>query len=292
MPNLATMLVGLERFASGLHRKSLQVGDHQIYYSEGGRGEETVVMVHGFSASADNWNRMAARIGKRYRVVAPDLPAWGESTRIDSASYSYPIQVERLHQFLDQVGLRRFHLIGQSMGGGIVSRYAAQYPGELITLTLMAPHGLREPEPSDLAQCVGRGDNWLVPTTVPGVERLLDKCFGKRPFIPKAVVKALSRQVISRAEKTGRIFDELQLDDPPLAERIKHINAPTLIIWGNQDRLIHVSAAGLFKGGIKNSELLVLSGCGHMPHMERTRQCVDTWLGFIKRQGAAAEAAA
>ena len=292
MPNLATMLVGFERFASGLHRKSVQVGDHQVYYSEGGQGEETVVMVHGFSASSDNWNRMAARIGKRYRVIAPDLPGWGESTRLDSASYSYPVQVERLHQLLERMGLRRFHLMGHSMGGGISSRYASQYPGEVITLTLIAPHGLAEPEPSDLAQSVARGDNWLVPTTIPGVERLLDKCFGKRPFIPGPVVKYLAQQVISRSEKTGKIFDEIQLNDPPLATQLENIKAPTLVIWGDLDRLIHVSAAEGFKTGIKNSETLILRGSGHMPLMENVRECVETWLAFIKRSGQAAEAAA
>lgn len=292
MPNFATMLVGFERFASGLHRKKIRIGDHEVYYSEGGRGDETVVMVHGFSASADNWNRMAARIGKRYRVIAPDLPGWGESTRIDSASYAYPIQVERLHQFIQQLGLHRFHLMGHSMGGGISSRYAAQYPDEVKTLTLIAPHGIAEPEPSDLAQSVARGDNWLVPTTVPGVHRLLDKCFGKRPFIPGPVVRYLAQQVISRAEKTGKIFDEIQLNDPPLAEKLEHIQAPTLIIWGDQDRLIHVSAAEVFKNGIQSSEKLVLAGTGHMPLMENPRQCVETWLKFIKRPGATAEAAA
>jgi abhydrolase domain-containing protein 6 len=292
MPNLATMLIGFERFAAGLHRKSVQVGDHQVVYSEGGRGAETVVMVHGFGASADNWNRMAPRIRKSYHVIAPDLPGWGESTRIASASYSYPVQVERLHQFLEQMGLRRFHLMGHSMGGGIASRYAAQYPGEVITLTLVAPHGVAEPEPSDLAQSVARGDNWLVPTTIPGVERLLDKCFGKRPFIPKTVVKYLAQQVISRSEKTGKIFDEIQLNDPPLADKLEDIKAPTLIVWGDQDRLIHVSAAEGFKKGIKNSESLILRGSGHMPPMENARQCVETWLAFIKSSKQAAEATA
>jgi abhydrolase domain-containing protein 6 len=292
MPNLATMLVGFERFASGLRRKKIQISDHEVFYSEGGHGEETVVMAHGFSASADNWNRMAARIGKRYRVIAPDLPGWGESTRVDSASYSYPVQVERLHEFLERVGVCRFHLMGHSMGGGISTRYAAQYPDEVITLTLIAPHGMAEPEPSDLAQSVARGDNWLVPTTVAGVNRLLNKCFAKRPFIPGPVVKYVAQQVISRSEKTGRIFDEIQLNDPPLAEKLGAIKAPTLIIWGDQDRLIHVSAAELFKSGIQNSETLILTGTGHMPLMENPRQCVETWLKFIKRPGAAAEAAA
>jgi abhydrolase domain-containing protein 6 len=291
VPNLAAMLVGFERFTCGLHRKSVQTGDHKIVYSEGGKGPETVLMVHGFSASADNWNRMAARIGKHYRVIVPDLPGWGESTRLEDASYAYPAQVERLHQFLQQLGITRFHLLGHSMGGCISASYAAAYPEEVITLTLIAPHGVTEPEPSDLKLSVERGDNWLVPTTVPGVSRLLEKCFLKPPYIPSPVVKYLAQQVIGRSEKTGKIFAELQSLTPPLIERLGEIKAPTQIIWGDEDRLIHVSGAELFRKEIKDSRVLILHS-GHMPLMENARKCAETWLDFIKEPRQAAEAAA
>ena len=291
MPNLAKMLVRLERLTSGLTRKSMQVGDHRVFYSEGGKGEP-VVMVHGFSSSADSWNRMAARIRRHHRVIAVDLPGWGESTRIDSASYGYPAQVERLHQFLQQMGLRRFHLMGHSMGGFISSAYAAKYADEVITLTLIAPHGITEPQPSDLAQSVERGDNWLVVTSMPGFERLLGKCFAKRPSIPGPVLRSAAKEVVARSEKTGKIFDELQINVPPLVERLGQIKAPTLIIWGDQDKLIHVSAAEIFRKEVKNSEALILKGSGHMPLMENARQCTETCLEFIKKPRGAAEAAA
>jgi abhydrolase domain-containing protein 6 len=119
---LAKMLISLDRRLNGLRRKSVQVGDHRIVYSEGGRREaDPVVLVHGFSASADTWNRMAAQLTKRFHVIAPDLPGWGESTRLDSSSYCYPAQIERLHDFLRQIGLSRFHLAGHSMGGCIAA---------------------------------------------------------------------------------------------------------------------------------------------------------------------------
>src|SRR5260221_9083491 len=133
MANLATMLISFERFSAGLKRRAIQVGDHRIVYSEGGKGEP-VVLVHGFSASADSWNRFAGRLTRSYQVVAPDLPGWGASTRVENESYGYPKQVERLRQFLSQSGLRRVHLVGHSMGGFIASAYAAQYPDQIITL--------------------------------------------------------------------------------------------------------------------------------------------------------------
>lgn len=291
--SLATMLIGLERRLSGLRRKAVQVGDHRIVYSAGGeRNSETVVLVHGFSSSADAWNRMAAKLTKRYHVIALDLPGWGESTRTESASYAYPVQVERLHAFLQQLGLKRFHLAGHSMGGCIAATYAARYPGEVITLGLLAPHGVTEPEHSDLARDVAKGDNWLVVTTVEGFHRLMQKLFVKRPFIPAAVISYLAQLTVSRSAKTQKIFAEIQANDPPLLEHLGNIQAPAFIAWGDEDRVIHSSGAEVFRKGIGNAEVLIMKQTGHMPLMENVKQCNTAYLAFLAKARKANEAAA
>lgn len=280
---LATMLIGIERLMAGLRRKAVQVADHRIVYSEGGENNaETVVLVHGFSASADSWNRLAGQLTKRYHVIAPDLPGWGESTRIDSASYGYPDQVERMHHFLEQLGVRQFHLVGHSMGGGISARYAVLYPRQVITLGLIAPHGVREPEQSELSRCVSQGDNWLVVSSMQGFERLMKNLFVKRPFVPRPVLKYLAEQTITRSAKTQLIFDEMH-SSTPLQEELKQIKAPTLIVWGDDDKLIHASAADLFRNSIQNSEVLIMKQTGHMPLLENVRQCGAAYLAFIEK---------
>jgi len=306
MANLATMLIGLERFSSGLKRRVVQVGDHRVVYSEGGHGEpgvpskpgfglmgwEPVVLLHGFGASADSWNRFAKPLTKRFRVIAPDLPGWGASTRVETASYGYPAQVERLHQFLSLLNLGRVHLIGHSMGGFIASAYAARYPDEVITLGLIAPHGMVEPEPSELARSVTQGDNWLVASSLQEFDRLLNNVFGRRPYAPKAVLRYLANHAIRNSAKSAKIFAEMQTNDPSLAERLPHINAAALIVWGDQDRVLHVSCAVLFRQGIKNSEVMVIPGSGHMPLVENARACSAAWLAFVGKsrqtRGAAA----
>ncbi len=282
MSKLAMMFIGLERFSAGFKRKSVQIGDHRIAYSEGGKGE-ALVLVHGFGASSDNWNRMAGRLTKKYRVIAPDMPGWGQSTRIDSVSYAYPQQVERLHQFLGALGLRRVHLIGHSMGGFISSAYAARYPEEVITLGLIAPHGIAEPQPAELALSVAAGDNWLVARSEPEFDRLLNKVFAKRPYIPGPVLRAFAAYAIRGSAKSSRIFAEMQSNDPTLEERLALIQAPTLIIWGDQDRVLNVSAAEVLRQGINKSELMVLAGVGHMPLIESARECAAAWMKFIEK---------
>jgi pimeloyl-ACP methyl ester carboxylesterase len=295
MSKLAMMLIGLERLSAGFKRKSVQVGDHQIAYSEGGKdksGQEPVVLVHGFGASSDNWNRMAGRLTKKYRVIAPDLPGWGQSTRLDAASYAYPEQIERLHEFLGALGLRRVHLIGHSMGGFISSAFAARYPEEVITLSLIAPHGVTEPEPSELALSVAAGDNWLVARNVPEFDRLLNNVFAKRPYLPRSVLKLFAAYAIRGSAKSATIFADMQSNDPPLEDRLPLIQAPTLIIWGDQDRVLHVSSANLFRQGIKSSEVMIIPGSGHMPLVENAGACAKAWLAFADKSRQARGASA
>jgi pimeloyl-ACP methyl ester carboxylesterase len=284
--NLATMLIALERLGAGFRRRSLQLGDHHVVYSEGGKGKpgsEAVILVHGFGSSRDSWNRFAGRLTKQYRVIAPDLPGWGESTRIEAESYGYPKQVQRLREFITALGLGRVHLIGHSMGGFIGSAYAAQYPGDVITLGLIAPHGVTEPQPSDLAHSVAAGDNWLVASSQEGFERLLNNVFSKRPYIPKSVLRLVANRAVAGSTKSARIFAEMQTNDPPLEARLSQIKAPTLILWGDQDRVLHVSCAEVFGQGINNSEVLLLAGSGHMPLIENARQCAAAWLKFADK---------
>jgi pimeloyl-ACP methyl ester carboxylesterase len=286
MPNLATMLITLERLGAGFRRHSLQIGDHRVVYSVGGRGErgsEPVILVHGFGSSSDSWNRIAGRLTKQYRVIAPDMPGWGESTRIEAASYGYPKQVERLREFITALGLGRVHLIGHSMGGFISSAYAAQYPGEVISLGLIAPHGVTEPEASELARSVAAGDNWLVASSLPEFERLLNNVFAKRPYLPKSVLREVAKRAIAGSAKSAKIFAEMQTNDPPLEARLSRIKAPALIVWGDQDRVLHVSCADVFRQGIHNSEVLLLPSSGHMPLIENARQCATAWLAFVDK---------
>jgi abhydrolase domain-containing protein 6 len=290
---LATMLMELERRLSGFRRNAVQVGDHRIVFSEGGKDKaETVVLVHGFSSSADAWNRMAAQLTKRYHVIAPDLPGWGASTRLEAASYGYPAQVERLHQFVQQLGLKHFHLAGHSMGGCIAATYAARYPEDVITLGLLAPHGVTEPELSQLVRDVAKGDNWLLVSSMEGFERLMQNLFVKRPFVPRVVLNYLAQVTISRSAKTQLIFSELQVNNPPLAEQLGKINAPTFITWGDQDKLIHYSAAEVFRSGIGKAEVLIMKETGHMPVMENVKQCCSAYLAFLTKSRSAKEAAA
>jgi len=280
VPKLAQALIDFERFMAGMRRDAVQVDDHRIVYSEGGKGE-TILLLHGFAASADSWNRLAGTLTKKYRVVAPDLPGWGASTRIDSESYAYPAQLQRLDNLVRALKLERFHLMGHSMGGFLAAAYAARFPERVITLGLLCPHGMSEPVPSDLACCVEKGDNWLVVSSMDGFQRLLNNLFVNRPYIPGPIVKYLAQIAVRNNVKSRQIFDELQSNEPPLIERLPQIKAPAMLVWGDQDRVLHVSCAELIKANLQKAEVVILKDCGHMPLTEKTRAWIGRYLDFI-----------
>jgi len=99
------------RGLAGFCKKSIQVGKHTIVYLEGGRGE-SILLLHGFGADKDNWNLFSRHLTKKYHVIAPDLPGFGESSKIWSARYHIVAQVERVHEFAKEIGLTKFHLVG------------------------------------------------------------------------------------------------------------------------------------------------------------------------------------
>ena len=106
-------------------------------------GAPTIVMLHGYTGSKENWYRLAARLEGHYRLVIPDLPGWGESQRLRDADYGYAAQAANVAAFIRQVSDQPVVLLGHSMGGGIAAVVAARYPREVARVGLLDASGVR-----------------------------------------------------------------------------------------------------------------------------------------------------
>ena len=127
-------------------KKEIQVDDQKVVYLEGGKGQ-SILLLHGFAANKDNWIRFAKYLTNDYHVVIPDIPGFGESSRIQSESYSVENQMKRIDRFTEILKLEKFHLAGNSMGGMLAGMYGATYPRKILTLALLAPGGVGSPNP-------------------------------------------------------------------------------------------------------------------------------------------------
>lgn len=281
--------VKLDRKISGLTLKSQEISDGTLFYTEGGSDSngETILLVHGFSADKDHWTRFAKNLVDDYRVIAVDLAGHGDSSSEPSLSFEFPDQVKRLREFTQKLGIERFHIAGNSMGGAMSILYANMYPEQIISVGLFCSAGITSPSPSLYKKALHEGKNLLIPTTADGVDYLLDLVMEDQPFIPWPITNAITRKTIARAPLNKKIFSDIYkaktiLTDGTAEVLLNNIQQPTLILWGKEDRILDVSAAGEFKKNLINSQVIVMDGIGHLPMLEAPNESADHYLEFLK----------
>jgi abhydrolase domain-containing protein 6 len=261
--------------------KSVNIPDFKIVYAEGGTGD-TIILVHGFTGNKDNWPSFAKLFTPNYRVIIPDLPGFGDSSKPQDKNYSIMSQVERLHLFAKELKLTKFHLAGNSMGGSIAGNYAATYPDMVKTLGLFNSAGVVSPIKSERALLLEKGINPFVIKDVSDFDKLMEFAFVKPPQIPSFMKKYLAKQAIKASPFNQKIGKDTSSDSLILESKLDKITAPTLILWGDSDKLIHVSSVDVFAKGIKNSKSVVIKECGHMPMLEKPAETAAIYQDFLQ----------
>jgi len=271
-----------ERKAAGLQQKSIRVRDHDIVYIEGGKGEP-ILMVHGFGANKDNWTRFAKFVTPTYHVTALDLPGFGDSTCLENASYKIADQARRVDEFAGSVGVKKFHIVGNSMGGYIAARYTIMFPDKVLTLGLFDAGGVMSPVPSEMAKKLAKGEpNPLILGSVEEFDRLLKFVFFKPPEIPGFAKKLLVDEAIRHKTSNERVFKQISAEFVALEPDLPKIKARTLVLWGDRDRVLDVSCVQVFEKGLPNCTTVTMKDCGHLPMIERPREAAEHYLAFLK----------
>lgn len=284
----ATLLASMqlvERQLAGLSLKQVTVGDLSIHYYEGGPSNaQTILMVHGFAANKDNWLRFARHLSKDYRVIALDLPGFGASDR-PAGSYDVGTQTERLASVIEALGIGRLHLIGNSMGGHISALYAARYPDKVLSLALLDNAGITSPQPSELMQLLERGAaNPLVVKQPEDFQRLLEFVFVQPPYLPESLKGYFAEQAINNSAHYDQVFAHLIERYIPLEPELAKIQAPTLIIWGAEDRALHVSSTEVMQPLLRKPSVVIMPQTGHAPMIERPQQTAEHYRAFLQAQ--------
>ena len=269
-----------ERQKSGLSEKSMDVWDHKIAYLEGGKGE-VVFLLHGFGDAKESWAVFARKLTPHYRVMIPDLPGFGESTKRKDSRYDIATQVARLHLFARQLGVNKLHIAGNSMGGTIAGIYAADHPDVVLSLGLFDAAGVADREQSGWTTELARGVNPLLVEKPEDFDRLLTFMFFKPPSLPGSVKKVIAQKAVESHEFNQKILNELTLGTM-LEDRFNHIQSKTLVIWGDTDRVFPVSSVRVIESGIKGSKILIIKNCGHLPMVEKPEESSQAYLDFIR----------
>ncbi|MEO7658030.1 MAG: alpha/beta hydrolase [Pyrinomonadaceae bacterium] len=279
-PDTATrFLIGVDRWRSGLVRKEIKLSDGTQYvYLEGGQGEP-LILLHGFGGNKDNFARVSRFLTGQYRVIIPDHIGFGESAHPRDADYSPTAQAERLNAFAFGLNLKNPHLGGNSMGGQIALSYVALYPTEVKSLWLLDTAGIWSAPESEIRKTIlETGENPLLVRNVDEFLNLFDRVMSEPPFVPGPILNVMAQERIRNYELEERIFGQIAADS--IEERVRGLATPTLIVWGDEDRLINVATADVLHKLMPNSQVIIMKGIGHVPMLERPQQSAEDYLRF------------
>jgi pimeloyl-ACP methyl ester carboxylesterase len=242
-----------------------------------------LVFVHGLSGSWPNWLEQLPAFAAEHRVITLDLPGFGHSP-MPRETISISGYAQLLDRLLDQLEVDAAAVIGNSMGGFIGAELAIAFPQRVERLVLISAAGISTHAPRGSAQAVPvlrrlerilmASAAWAasVSDTTMRRARLRDAALGVVIRHPAKLPAALAAEQVRGAGKPGFIQALQSIIDYEIRERLSEIACPTLIVWGERDRLINVRDADVFAELIPNSRKVVFEDTGHMSMLERPQE--------------------
>ena len=280
-----------QRRACGLVRRTRMIDGLRWVYAERAADHAdapTLVMLHGYTGSKENWYRVATRLRGRYRLVIPDLPGWGESERRAQADPGYAAQADRVAAFIAAISDRPVVLLGHSMGGGIAAVVAARYPQWVARVGLFNASGVHFAD-NQFGLDVLAGRNPFGVEDAPSLQHYFDILFHDRAAVPPVPWPA-SRILIAHRRVDGG-FEQSVLEHIGRGaeqflpgEEAANIRQPALLLWGAHDQVIDPSAMELFAARMPQAVKVLLSHSGHMTVMEQPDD-VAAAVDALIRQG-------
>jgi len=279
---LARLFMAAERQQGRLRMRRVDCGDIDWHLLEGGHGEP-LVLLHGFNGDGYHFARVSRRLGKHFRIIAPDLPGFGQTRFEEKLDYSVEAQADRVLALLDQLGTERFYLGGSSMGGYVACALAKKAPQRVRALWLLNPGGLQNAPLSPLFEVVyAGGHNALVVRDRRDFERLMDYCFVRPPWLPRPLARELADRAGRNAERASEIFEAMRFRSTPLEEMASGLDLPTLIVWGEADQVLHPSGLSLLAECMPEARTLLLPATGHLPMIEKPKVTAEAWISFAE----------
>lgn len=233
----------------------------KIHYIEKGKGEDTILFIHGNLANTIWWEETLSRMPEKYRGIALDLPGSGQSPETGER-HTMSYFAELVYEFTEKLGLTSFHLVGHSMGGGVSQQFTLAYPAKvkkLVLLDAMAADGFHVLyERGELAMTMLMSNIQLLDVAIRGVA---PKCQDEA-FLKRAVESAFS------ASKQVFLEQPVTMHEENWFSRLSEIKCPVLFLHGEKDNFVPKDGSERTAKNIPNCIFKYLPECGHSPQVE------------------------
>lgn len=265
----------------------LDLDGQLVHYRDQGPSSDPLplVLIHGTSASLHTWEGWVAGLSATRRVISFDLPGFGLTGPNAEHDYSDARYVAFVRQLLSRLGVGRVVLVGNSLGGEVAWQVALADPSRVAGLVLVDAAGFNfVPESLPLGFRIARIPvlrepmRWVLPRRA--IEDSVLNVYGDPSRVTAALVDRYYELTLREGNRVAlmRRMDQLA---PGPTERLGEIKVPTLILWGERDRLIPVRWAQEFHQAIPGSQLVVFPKLGHVPQEEdpaATLAALRDWL--------------
>jgi pimeloyl-ACP methyl ester carboxylesterase len=253
--------------------RSIQVFGQTIKYYDHGQGEP-LLLVHGLGAEADVWAYCLEPLSQTHRVIAPDLLGFGRSSK-PLINYRIATFVEVLERFLQSLGVQRCSLVGNSMGGWIAATFAIQFPERVNKLVLNDAIGI-------VAGSVETAID-LRPSSLENMRAIMEFMFCDRALATDGLAEAAYEFHLERNDgpTIASVLENIRLKLDRLDDQLDRLKAPTLLVWGDCDRISPLSVAENYHRLIEGSKLEIIPQCGHIPPLEKPGDLVRHILDFV-----------
>ncbi|GAB4584110.1 alpha/beta fold hydrolase [Nocardia sp. IFM 10818] len=267
------------------------VDGHKLRYHEAGSGAP-LVLLHGSGAGVSGWANFGANLpvlARHFRCLILDQPGFGASGRPEVYERNYlRIATDAVLGLLDELGIEKAHLLGNSMGGGVATMTALDHPGRVDRLVLMAPGGVGVnvlgPEPSEGIRRLM--EYTMNPTDDRAMGFLRAMVFNEATLTEDLIANRLKAAADPRAQAALRdayaTFYNPKMAEPlPLWARLKGLQHEVLMLWGRDDRVTPVEGSLFPARQLPNADLRIFSRCGHWVQVERKAAFERSVIDFL-----------
>ena len=249
---------------------TVRVDGCAVSVKRAGRGEP-LLFLHG-ARGAPRWLPFMAALAERFDLIVPEHPGYGRSEMPEWLDNVGDLAFFYL-DFIRALGLEHVHLVGNSMGGWIAAELAVRSTHDLASLTLVSPAGIH-------VKGVPKGDIFLW-----SPETTTRNLFADPKFAEAALAAPVSEEeqdlMLRNALTTAKLGWQPRLYDPQLRKWLHRIDVPTLLIWGDSDKIFPPAYGEAYRDLIPGARLEIFERCGHLPHVEQAEKFVRTLTGFV-----------
>ncbi len=268
-----------------------------VSYTEAGKGKETLILLHGLGGTREHWMRNLPGLSKHYRVLALDLPGYGQSGIEQLPEENLLLFFSKaVLALMDSLSVQQAHLVGHSMGGQLASLIALEHPERVSSLILAAPAGIETFTAQEAAGLKAyAASSFPQKQTEAQVRQAWNMNFSAMPAETEPLIQA--RLALNESDYFPTYARILQggvsgMLEAPIASRLGEIKVPTLIVFGADDKLIPnrylhpgLSTEAIAKqaqAAIPDSQLVMLPAAGHLLQFEQPDAFNKALIQFLK----------